>query len=56
MFYVFFLSCVCYAFRRWAVLSYVQPPDKYISKSVSQVALFAYSPICETLHTKIIYL
>ena len=36
--------------RRWAVLSYVQPLDKYIWKSASQVALFAYSPICETLH------
>ena len=42
--------------RRWAVLSEVQPLDKYIWKSASQVALFAYSPICETLHTKSIYL
>ena len=41
--------------RRWAVLSEVQPLDKYIWKSVSQVALFAYSSICETLHTNIIY-
>ena len=42
--------------RRWAVLSEVQPLDKYIWKSASQVALFTYSPICETLHTKSIYL
>ena len=42
--------------RRWAVLSLVQPLDKYICKSASQVTLFAYSPICETLHTKSIYL
>ena len=39
--------------RRWAVLSEVQPLDKYICKSVSQVVLFAYSSICETLHTNI---
>ena len=38
--------------RRWAVLNLVQLLDKYIWKSASQVALFAYSPICETLHTK----
>ena len=42
--------------RRWAVFSEVQPLDKYIWKSASRVALFAYSPICETLHTKSIYL
>ena len=39
-----------------AVLSYVQLLDKYIWKSVSQVALFAYSSSCETPHTNIIYL
>ena len=42
--------------RRWAVLSQAQPLDKYIWTSASQDALFAYSLICETIHTKSIYL
>ena len=42
--------------RRWAVPSEAQPLGKYIWTSASQDALFAYSLICETIHTKSIYL
>ena len=35
------------------VLGLAQPLGEYISKSASQVALFAYSPVCETLNTSI---